>query len=358
MQLLVVSIFFALNVLMSVLEFFSSSKRFKNILFLVFIVTYSFLFSFRDGLLDSVDYHNYVIMFNSFPGNFSDAVIRVEPFFGGVIYLMRELGFSAESFLSMVSFIFHFSIAYFLYKFSRWPIFLFLLISVTSFYFNFAGNIVRQGLAVSFVLTGLVCTKNRNSGFYYFIAFLTHYTSLFLVLCLFLYRYFPVMKNKFLLIFFLFFSLAFFVIDFSFLWGYLGKIAYYLNLPYKVVANFEVDESLVTGRIYYLISFVVVFFAILFKSRVDFYLSDNALSSLVIYNKLLFIVYACTVIYPVLIQFSYFSRVAGYGFFIAPLILGVLLKSLMSSRAALFLGAIFYIFMSVSLFLKSDYLIM
>ncbi|OEY69217.1 EpsG family protein [Rheinheimera salexigens] len=206
MGFLTVSLFFVTNGALCLVEYLTRNNNFKKLLFFLVVLSFSTVFSLRDGVILSTDYKNYVLMFDSFPSNFQAAILRVEPLFGASIFIAKKIGLSANDFISLVSFIFHFSLAFFVLRILRFPLILFLLLTTTSFYFNFASNTIRQGLAMSFFMFGLVQKKIKKEIVFYLLSFLTHYSSIILIFYIFIFKNFNFIRNKLLLVFLLAFS--------------------------------------------------------------------------------------------------------------------------------------------------------
>ncbi|WP_415836071.1 EpsG family protein, partial [Rheinheimera salexigens] len=288
--------------------------------------------------------------------NFQAAILRVEPLFGASIFIAKKIGLSANDFISLVSFIFHFSLAFFVLRILRFPLILFLLLTTTSFYFNFASNTIRQGLAMSFFMFGLVQKKNKKEIVFYLLSFLTHYSSIILIFYIFIFKNFNFIRNKLLLVFLLAFSVLCFFLDLKSVWLFIGMVASNLDLPQKILVNFNSDAEFVTGRIYYFISFVIVLLSVLFRNRILSVLVKNDIS-FVVYQKMFYILFFSVLMYPFFIQFSFFTRMSSYGFMIFPIILYFLVNSFFSRRESFIFLLLFYILFSYLLFFQLDYII-
>ncbi|OEY69218.1 hypothetical protein BI198_06260 [Rheinheimera salexigens] len=125
-------------------------------------------------------------------------------------------------------------------------------------------------------------------------------------------------------------------------------VASNLDLPQKILVNFNSDAEFVTGRIYYFISFVIVLLSVLFRNRILSVLVKNDIS-FVVYQKMFYILFFSVLMYPFFIQFSFFTRMSSYGFMIFPIILYFLVNSFFQDEKVLFFIT-FYILFSYLLF--------
>lgn len=324
-----------------------------NILFFLLITAFFFLlFGFRDGVILSTDYQNYVEMFDSFPDGVVKAINRVEPFFALMILYYKKIGGDATSFLLIISLMFSIMVSLFCYRMSpHYSIILLLVFTCSPFYFNFASNTIRQGLAFGLLLIGMVfIEKRKRLGLIcYFFAVLTHFSAIFPVGVLFFYR--KILVRQYILSLVLLLSPILFFIDLLFVFKHASSIFDGIGMFSKLMVNFESGERLVTGRLYYLAGFVLCLTSIAALDKIE-KLKDFSVRYI---RMMISVLCASVVIFPIVTQFSFFVRFISYGFAFIPVLTIVLMRIFIKERDWLYVSYLLYITLGMLLVFQLDY---
>lgn len=294
---------------------------------LLFIVVFSvcLIFMFRDGVLLSTDYENYKLMYTTFPSSYGyDAIRRIEPLFGGLIYIINVAGLSADIFIGIVSAV-QFSIIYIFIGKSKakYPVAFFLFLISSSFFYNFGANTIRQGLALSFILLALLTRSKIKISMFMFIAVLVHYSAVILLPIVFLAPMImqKLSRSRIIAISLLFLSVFMFLLDFSWILGAISNLVSGEDVFSRLEGNLSAGESVVSGRLYYVVSFFLMLFIMFYHRTIVFLLEEKSLFDTHIFNSIVFILFCCVLFYPILYNVGVFVRVFSYGFvFILPLI--------------------------------------
>ncbi len=323
----------------------------------VLIIVYGVIFGQRNGYILSTDYNGYVEMYDSFPDDFMErGYMRVEPLFGFLIVLAKSLFISAEVFIFLIALVFHLLLGIFAKSFSRYSVLFFLMMTVTSFYFNFASNTVRQGLALSFFLVGLSTNSIWIRVALFTCATLIHFSLAFLVLFFTVSAFFSLKERRFRMLFILIISPVLFVLNPDILFNSLGQLLILFDIFDKAAINFGSDETITTGRMFYIFSYVVVLVTIVCFKRIKLAM-DNGYINSIIYLRAYNLVFISVLMYPLFSQYSIFVRVISCGFFLSPLMLCVIAFAFLGNKLAVLFSFFVYVAMSGLLLYQMDYIL-
>ncbi|MDF8327489.1 EpsG family protein [Aeromonas salmonicida] len=297
----------------------------KKFLLLIIVFAVCLIFMFRDGVLLSTDYYNYKVMYETFPSDYGvNAIRRIEPLFGGMIYSFNAAGVGADNFIRFVAFLQFYIIFIFIGRTKViYPATFFLFFISSSFFYNFGANTIRQGLAFSFILLSLLSRSKFNVVLFMLLASMTHYSAMFL---------FPVVllapkaidvifKNRLFTVGLLSSSVMTFLFDFSWILSFLLSAISGNDVFSRLESNFSAGELATSGRIYYIIAFILINIIVIFNKKITFILDGNSLCDVQVFKKITFILLCSVLFYPILYNVNVFVRVFSYGFiFILPLI--------------------------------------
>lgn len=322
--------------------------------FLFIGLLFSLIFGFRDGVLASTDLVGYKEMYENIASNKLNWA-RIEPGFLTFQLFFISIGVSAENFIIITSFIQMFILA-FLIRFKIKTNFIFFLIFIsTPYLYNFSANTIRQGLAFLIVL--FTCISSRKGDWRWYVGVILatsfHFSAL---LC---FVFISIMQNlihlKKLSLFILTSSfLIFFLPLNSIIISMLTMLPAFSSLGRSVGYILTLEDVVITGRIFYFISFFLSIILLLNFEKVKMYTCSNYGMNSVSFIRLYTLFYYGVVAYPVFSGIGYLVRFTSYGLALFPMFLYFLLSSFFSRNTVHFICVMYlivYFFYSRNLFI-------
>jgi hypothetical protein len=324
---------------------------------LVLSIVYGIIFGFRHGYILSTDYLNYVSMYDTFPEDYFDqGMSRVEPLFAILIIIGNKLNISAEFFLIFISILFNLIIGIFSNKFSKNKIITFLLFTTTSFYFNFASNTIRQGLAFSFFILGVQSDKNSKKFIFFLLAIFTHFTAAFAVLAYVFSKYFKLDNYRFLILISLMLCPLLFFVNPESIFRLFGALIIGFEIFEKASGNIDSGEYVQTGRFYFTIFLIILIATTIYYKKIISKIKCDTIFNCTIFQDLYRFSVISIIFFPLLSQFSVFVRISSYSLFFIPLFINVLFSTCFIKKQAKWLNYFSYAFMSLILYYQLNYL--
>lgn len=324
------TLYFNYILLFLIISYYIKNKMQILVFMTIAVIILSILFGNRDGLMRATDLDNYFTMYESMPLNFFDFKFqRIEPLFGFWMIFLKNLGFDKYQFILITSFVFNFLIAISLYKNIDKPLLIFILITVTTIYYNYSANTIREGLSFALFLFFLEKLRKISikSIIFILIGSMFHIAFLFSSFFLIISQYFKIRIYEY--IFFLCFSLIFFLIDIKSLINiFLSLIPQFAFLERTIGIALEYDEQTVSGRINYLISFIVVAlsfynYRLIHKTIIQYnIIKEN------FYNGILLMSFFVLLTFPLLSSYGYLVRLYNFTFILSNILIYVLFVSL------------------------------
>lgn len=329
-------------------------RRVSFISFLLISIFFSLVFGFREGIIASTDVQNYKDMYNGIdPYNLN--WLRIEP--GYLIYqwFLRILGVNADQFIVITSFIQIFLIVFLLrFKFNTSFLFVLLFFS-TPFFYNFSANTLRQGVA--FLVVFYACSYVIGNGWRWWVLACLGAAFHFSVLLCFIFVAFLnwlYKKKKLLMAIVVMSPVLFFVSLKSMVTSILILLPSYSSLERSVEYALAEDTVLVTGRVFYLISYILILVILVNFGKVAKYAETNHNIGEGVFFRLLSLFYFGVLSYPIFSGIGYLLRFSSYGLVMFPLFLYFVLSSFFSKTVTniccvAYIGI--YFFYSKSLFI-------
>jgi hypothetical protein len=333
-----------------------NQQNVKNAVLILSII-YGLIFGFRYGYISSTDYLHYISMYDTFPDDYLDrGMSRVEPFFAILIIYGNKLNFSAESFLFFISILFNLFIGIFSNKFSKNGIITFLLMTTTSFYFNFASNIIRQGLAFSLFILGVQSERKKNKFIFFLLAIFTHYTAAFAVLAYIISKYLKSENSRFFILVSLISCPLLFFVKPEYLFRLFGTLIAGFQIFEKASGNIDSGEYVKTGRFYFTILLIILIATTIYYKKIISKIKYDKIFNCAIFEDIYRFSVISIVFFPLLSQFSVFVRISSYSLFFIPLFINVLSSTCFVKKQARWLNYFSYAFMSLILYYQLNYL--
>ena len=172
------------------------SSKFSFLFLILAVLIPSILAGMRD-LSVGTDVNVYVAKYYEFARH-SNSIFtffnsyKLDVGYGGVTYLISKISYNVHIFLFFIELLIVFPVFISAYKLkNKIPMNLFCLIYMLTFY-NMSFNIVRQSLAISFIIlsfTYFITNENKKSLFYAIVAVLFHSTSIIFLIIPIIYKY-------------------------------------------------------------------------------------------------------------------------------------------------------------------------
>lgn len=311
--------------------YFASKTKYKFLIFISFLIPIIFI-GFRYNV--GTDYKNYLYLFYKIKTVQFNNLLNIDCELGALIlFKLISICFSEEKIIFVAL---AFLSIYPLFKSNKMFDYKFLPFSILIFnfiYLPFFMNGMRQGVAISFILYSFILLlkkKNKRCIFNFFIAFLFHTSSIF-VLPYFLIFYFinKYKKNNILVVNVLFSIFVSFIILF-----YFKDLMNSLNFElYSYYIN-DINSSSLSFQ--YLISYIPSVFIILFMKKKNIIL-DTFKS---------FLISGC--IYGFVGTSShYLSRIGLYFTFFEVILMPYLLNNINDKKFKLFLSLLYFVYLII-----------